>query len=143
VPPGRDRQTFDAPTLRRLAARLSGARLCYGKPVEAAGRTVIPVASLRTVGGLGFGRGPTPDSSGGGGGGALEARPIGFIDVGPDGAHFQSIDDGYNALRLIASGTVAALILRRMVRRRGPRRWLTPPRPGRPLRPSPRRSLPR
>jgi hypothetical protein len=87
---------------RRATRRLTGARLCFGKPVHVGSRTVIPVASLRTIGGFGFGRAPEaagpeaePPSDaerlGGGGGGLLDARPIGFIDIGPEGACYRSI----------------------------------------------------
>ncbi len=54
-------------TATRLAARVTGARVCFGKPIEAAGRTVVPVASLRVMGGMGFGHGsqvPAQDPSG-------------------------------------------------------------------------------
>jgi uncharacterized spore protein YtfJ len=119
------------PVWQRAVTRVTGARACYGKPVEAHGHVVIPVATLRTFGGLGFGNGtpPAPDadatSSGGGGGGFVDARPIGFIDIGPDGARWQSIDAPTPARRasttaLAALGVVAAtqLIVRAAVRRR-------------------------
>jgi hypothetical protein len=103
--------------VRRATRRLTGARLCYGKPVHVGTRTVIPVASLRTVGGFGFGRapeapgpeaGPPPDGErlGGGGGGLLDARPIGFIDIGPEGASYRSIPQARPGARL--TGAVLA-----------------------------------
>lgn len=91
--------------LRELAAQLSGARLCYGEPVQAGGHTVIPVASVRVRGGVGFGEGR---SAGGGGGGALDASPVGFIDIGPEGARFERIADAERSLR-VARGAVALL----------------------------------
>ena len=45
------------PPATRALARLTGARLCFGRPVELKNRTVIPVASVRTAGGWGFGQG--------------------------------------------------------------------------------------
>lgn len=105
------------PPAQRALARLTGARLCFGRPVEAKGRIVIPVASVRTAGGWGFGNEPSR-GSGGGGGGALDARPVGFIEIGPDGTRFQPIDDGRAALRLIAAGSVAVLVLGRVLTRR-------------------------
>jgi uncharacterized spore protein YtfJ len=135
------RAASQVPALRRLAARLSGARLCFGKPVEAAGRVVIPVASLRTAGGGGFGRGQQAQSGGdvgGGGGGMLEARPIGFIEIGPNGSRFEAISEPTPPLRAIASGALALLVMRRVAsaRRAGRVRL---PRPVRPRLPSPRR----
>lgn len=85
---------------RRLATRLSGARMCFGPPVHSGARTVIPVATLRLRGGLGLrspagGEPPAElangDSIGGGGGGVLDARPVGFIDIGPEGARYRPI----------------------------------------------------
>jgi uncharacterized spore protein YtfJ len=110
------------PPAQRALARLTGARLCFGRPVEAKGRTVIPVASVRTAGGYGFGGEPGgPERSGGGGGGALDARPVGFIEIGPEGTRFERIDDGRMALRAIAAGSLAMLVVGRVLvrRRRG------------------------
>ena len=82
--------------LRRAVRRLTGARVCFGKPIEAHGHTVVPVATLRTFGGFGFGRSDPADaaespSSGGGGGGFAQARPVGFVDIGPDGVRYEPI----------------------------------------------------
>jgi uncharacterized spore protein YtfJ len=85
---------------RNVVRRLTGARLVYGKPVEAAGRKVVPVASVRMGGGLGFGLGTSDGADGqapgtgrgGGGGGAVEAKPVGFIEIGPEGARYEAID---------------------------------------------------
>ena len=108
------------PPAQRALARLTGARLCFGRPVEMSGRTVIPVASVRTMGGYGFGNEPAR-GGGGGGGGALDARPVGFIEIGPDGTRFEAIDDGRAALRLIAVGSLGLLVAGRvLVRRRRP-----------------------
>jgi uncharacterized spore protein YtfJ len=110
------------PPAQRALARLTGARLCFGRPVEAKGRTVIPVASVRTAGGYGFGGEPVgSERSGGGGGGALDARPVGFIEIGPEGTRFERIDDGRMALRAIAAGSLAMLVVGRVLvrRRRG------------------------
>jgi uncharacterized spore protein YtfJ len=106
------------PPAQRVLARLTGARLCFGRPVEVKGRTVIPVASVRTAGGYGFG-GEPDERSGGGGGGALDARPVGFIEIGPEGTRFEAIDDGRAALGTIAAASFAVLVVgRAFVRRR-------------------------
>jgi len=107
------------PPLQKALARLTGARLCYGRPVELKDRVVIPVASVRTAGGWGYGHGPAArEGYGGGGGGALEARPVGFIEITPQGARFERIDDGQMALRAIAAGSLAVLIVGRALARR-------------------------
>ena len=106
------------PPAQRALARLTGARLCFGRPVELKNRTVIPVASVRTAGGWGFGNDGAGSGSGGGGGGALDARPVGFIEIGPDGTRFERIDDGRMALRALAAGSLAVLVIGRVVARR-------------------------
>jgi hypothetical protein len=117
--------------LRKLVSRLAGARLCYGEPVRAGERIVIPVARVSAVGGGGWGRSRSgasddddPDASaGGGGGGTLDAAPVGFIEIGPEGARFEAIPDpmgtakalgmGAGALALLTTGLRALLALRR------------------------------
>jgi len=98
---------FAAPPAPRPPARLAdvldrftGARLCYGEPIRSGVHTVIPVAAVHARGGGGGG------TDGGGGGGVLDASPIGFIDLGPDGARFERIADPERSLR-IARGAVA------------------------------------
>ena len=91
--------------LQRAVRRLTGARVCFGKPIEAHGHTVVPVATLRTSAGFGFGRGGADDNgapevpdersagfgSGAGGGAFVAARPVGFVDIGPDGVRYEPI----------------------------------------------------
>jgi len=102
-----------------MLARMTGARLCFGRPVEFRGRTVIPVASVRAAGGYGFGENAAGGAgSGSGGGGALDARPVGFIEIGPDGTRFERIDDGRVALRMVAAGSLAMLVAGRVLLRR-------------------------
>jgi hypothetical protein len=117
------------PPLPKLLARLTGARLCFGRPVSANGRTVIPVAGVRTMGGGGFGGAPG-SGDGGGGGGALEARPIGFIEISSEGTRFARIDDGRTTVRALAAGSLAVLVAGRVLSRRRrppvPRRTLPP-----------------
>jgi hypothetical protein len=92
---------------QRFIDRLTGARLCYGKPVTGGDLTIVPVARVRVAGGFGGdGRGE------GGGGGAVQAAPIGYIEVGPDGSRFRAIDDPDRTLSVVRSVavTVAALL---------------------------------
>jgi uncharacterized spore protein YtfJ len=92
--------------LRSLVDRLSGARLCYGEPVRHEDRTVIPVARVRASGGGGWGGGDDR-TGGGGGGGSLDAKPIGFIEIGPAGTRFQEIADPEATGRAIKAGAAA------------------------------------
>jgi hypothetical protein len=102
--------------VRRILAGLDGARICYGEPVVSGDRTVIPVARLKSAGGGGFGEGDGEGEGsgrglGGGGGGWIEATPLGFIDIGPDGARFHAIEDPERGERTIRAGARALTAL--------------------------------
>lgn len=96
-------------TLASVVRRIGGARLCYGEPIREGGRTIIPVARVRAVGGAGWGR--RRDEDGGGGGGSLDAFPLGFIDLGPEGARFEPIEDPEALTRTLKVATTAAITL--------------------------------
>lgn len=99
---------------RRLLDQLGGAKLCYGEPVVAGDRTVIPVARLRAAGGGGFGSGGegVESGTGGGGGGNVDALPMGFIEIGPEGTRFERIDDPERTMRTVkaAASAVATIV---------------------------------
>ena len=95
--------------LRGVLDGLLGARLCYGEPVVAGDRAVIPVARVRVAGGGGYGSGDEGD--GGGGGGYLEATPSGFIEVGTDGARYHAIPDPERLGRTVRALAGAAATL--------------------------------
>jgi uncharacterized spore protein YtfJ len=126
--------------VERMAERVGGkasVRAVFGDPIERDGITVIPVAKVRWGFGGGAGRGPiavgpgidgqapeislSEDSSqsgaGSGGGGGVTADPIGYLEIGPDGANFRPItpvmpSPGF----LLASGVAAMLVLRGLAR---------------------------
>ncbi len=104
--------------LSDVASRAVGARLCFGDPVRQDDRAVIPVASLSTVGGLGFGTatGDSP-SDGGGGGGMFGARPAGFIEISASGARFHRIVTTADIMRIAGAGVWLALRFARARRR--------------------------
>jgi hypothetical protein len=102
-----------APPLVRLSSRLRRAKLSYGKPVQAHGRTVIPVASVRLAGGFGDGADD---------GATAESRPVGYIEIGPEGTRFERIEQP--ALAQLAGGValvVGAAAAVTVARRRGAR----------------------
>ena len=107
--------------LRSVVDRLQGATLCYGEPITAEGRTVVPVARVAARGGLGFG-GPA-DDGGGGGGGRMSATPVGYIEVTAEGTRFIEIADVTADARMVRAvsgglGWLALLLaLARRVRR--------------------------
>jgi hypothetical protein len=101
--------------LRKLVSTMAGARLCYGEPVRAGERIVIPVARVQAGGGGGWGTGFDPKGGnhgeGGGGGGGLEAAPVGFIDIGPEGARFEAIPDPMTSARALRTGATGLTTL--------------------------------
>ena len=106
--------------LTETAARATGARLCFGESVQHGDRTVIPVASLLTAGGLGFGSSSAGQSpqDGGGLGGVFGARPVGFIEITDGAARFRPILTTVDVLQLIGGVAAVSVIARRTRRRR-------------------------
>lgn len=121
--------------VERLAERIGAkvnVRTVFGEPVERDGITVIPVAKVRWGFGGGAGTGPmavgpglegdgaaanVKQSTGQGGGGGATADPIGWLEIGPDGAVFKPIvpampSPGF----LLAAGATAALVLRSLAK---------------------------
>jgi hypothetical protein len=94
------------PALDRVLAGLSGTRLCFGDPIEAAGRTLVPVARVRGAGGIGR-RGPGAP----GGGGRFDARPIGVLEIDEDGTRFERLPGSDAGVRARAAAAVAAAAL--------------------------------
>ena len=128
--------------VERMAERVGGkasVRSVFGDPIERDGFTIIPVAKVRW--GFGGGAGgpiavgpgrnagsPFSDAvpsgadgagaaTGSGGGGGVTADPVGYLEIGPDGATFISIvsprpSPGF----LLAAGATAALVLRALAK---------------------------
>jgi uncharacterized spore protein YtfJ len=121
--------------VERMAERIgakASVRAVFGDPIERDGITVIPVARVRWGFGGGAGSGPvavgpgidnqgppaadaiegTPGYGTGGGGGAT-ADPVGYLEIGPDGATFRPITSAMPSPGfLLAAGATAALVLR-------------------------------
>lgn len=74
----------------------------YGAPVTAHGKTLIPVAQVAYGFGGGFG-----EDAGGGLGGGVAARPVGVVELGPEGARFIVFRDR----RTLAVAALAGLVL--------------------------------
>lgn len=126
--------------VERMAERVGGkasVRAVFGDPIERNGITIIPVAKVRWGFGGGAGRGPIAvgpgigvegeraetriddglAGAGSGGGGGATADPVGYIEIGPDGAVFKPIvpampSPGF----LLAAGATATLVLRGLAR---------------------------
>ncbi len=92
---GNIQRLFDAVEELRANASVNST---FGPPVTVEGRTVIPVAEVGYGFGLGFGSGETgeaesPRGEGGGGGGGVQARPLGVVEVTPEGIQVKTIVD--------------------------------------------------
>jgi uncharacterized spore protein YtfJ len=125
--------------VERMAERVgakASVRAVFGDPIERDGITIIPVARVRWGFGGGAGRGPIGmgpgtgnemaggsmtdegmSGSGTGGGGGATADPVGYLEIGPDGASFRPIvppmpSPGF----LLAAGAAGALLLRGVAR---------------------------
>jgi uncharacterized spore protein YtfJ len=134
--------------VERIGGRASVGAV-FGDPIQRDGITIIPVAKVHWGFGGGAGSGAIPvgpgkpgegspfsDSAdieaagtgtgtgmgtGSGGGGAASAEPLGYLEIGPDGATFHPITQARpSAGFMLAAGVAAALVLRsiaRLVRR--------------------------
>ncbi len=96
----------------------------FGEPIEAHGKTIIPVARVSYRLGAGGGSGEKgADSSGaqsgggGGAGGVVQAVPAGVVEITEAGARFVRFFDPQMAAGLVAGGVVFGLLLRRLFRR--------------------------
>lgn len=120
----RARSAAPADRLLERLAELIGAKASvqavFGEPIRHEGLTVVPVARVRWGFGGGGGRADGPASgpaSGSGGGGGVAADPIGYLEIGPDGAAFRPIRESHpSPLFLLASGMTAAIVLRAIAR---------------------------
>jgi hypothetical protein len=108
---GTAKQRSAAWELRRLAGRINGVRVAYGKPIRVGERTIIPVARVRVRGGFGFGSAPNDQGvDGGGGGGTFDAQPIGFIESGPQGTRYERNPDPRGRAGRLAAATAAGAL---------------------------------
>jgi len=106
--------------LAELIGAKAGVQAVFGEPTTRENLTIIPVARVRWGFGGGGGRAETPPSgpaSGSGGGGGVAADPIGYLEIGPEGAAFRPIREPYpSSMFLIAVALAAAIVLRALAR---------------------------
>jgi uncharacterized spore protein YtfJ len=106
--------------LAELVGARAGVQSVFGEPTTRESLTIIPVARVRWGFGGGGGRADTPPSgpaSGSGGGGGVAADPIGYLELGPEGAAFRPIRDPYpSPMFLIAAAVAASIVLRALGR---------------------------
>lgn len=112
--------------LQAIAERLhssSSIHTIYGDPIEAQGKTLIPVAKVS----YGFGGGAVGTNSldcadkqpsgntveGGGGGGGVRMVPLGMVEVTPQQTRFLPFGVGKRMLGALAVGLVVGLLMGR------------------------------
>ena len=84
-------------SLKESVLSQANVKAIYGEPIEAQGKTIIPVAKIVYGYGAGAGTGGVGDTSakgeGGGGGGGVRAVPVGVIEVSDQPTRFVPISD--------------------------------------------------
>jgi uncharacterized spore protein YtfJ len=96
----------------------AGVKAVYGEPIEAQGKTIIPVAKV--VYGFGGGYGETgkdkkegTDKEGGGLGGGVRTKPVGIIEVTEEGTRFVPCTSGRKLAAFLAMGFIAGFLIGR------------------------------
>jgi uncharacterized spore protein YtfJ len=97
-------------------------RNVYGEPVNAGGRTVIPIARVGYGFGAGGGEGRSPettaDRAGSGGGAGMSARPVGALEITEAGTRFiPFIDPVRLGMALVIGLCIGFTVGRRSARR--------------------------
>lgn len=93
-------------------------RTVYGEPVEAQGKTIIPVAKVMYGFGGGFGekgkeKKNGADGEGGGAGGGVRTKPVGVIEITDEDTRFIPCTDGKKYLSLLALGFIVGFLIGR------------------------------
>lgn len=89
----------------------AGAKLVYGEPVSAEGKTILPIAKIRFGFGGGAGRRRDAAQHGGGGGGGLVAQPVGVVEISQSQTRFIPIQSNWTFLAAIALGVGVGLLV--------------------------------
>ena len=106
-------------------ATTASVKQVFGEPIQANGKSIVPVARVEYRLGGGWGGGEQQDNSsspprkggGGGGGGGVTAYPMGALEVSDAGVRFIHFFDPLQTAKAIAGGLIAFLVLRRLLSR--------------------------
>jgi len=88
----------------------------FGEPIQANGKTIVPVARVAYGFGGGFGTGrdrarPDKEGEGGGGGGGVRAWPAGALEVTDETTRFVPFVDTQRIIALFAAGLALGVIV--------------------------------
>src|SRR3974390_1891860 len=115
--------------LQSMSERLASSanvKQVFGEPIQAGGKTVVPVARVHYRLGGGWGGGEHgsgaaehPLAAGaGGGGGLVTASPVGALEISDAGVRFVHFFDPADVAKLCVAGATALLVLGRVFGRR-------------------------
>jgi uncharacterized spore protein YtfJ len=97
------------------------ARSVFGEPIEAQGKTIVPVAKVAYGFGAGYGEKPgrhrwasAKEGEGGGGGGGVAAFPVGVLEITPVSTRFVP----FMRARVLVGTFVAGFLIGRLLSRR-------------------------
>jgi uncharacterized spore protein YtfJ len=96
-------------------AQVANVKSIYGDPIEAQGKTIIPVAKIAFGLGAGGAKGEEEDAPGGGGGG-LGGVPVGVLEVTEEATRFIPFNDWKAKGKLMAIGAFVGILLYRWIR---------------------------
>jgi uncharacterized spore protein YtfJ len=110
------KEFFDSLTERLYGG--ASVKAVYGEPIEAQGKTIIPVAKVMYGFGGGFGekgkdKKNGPDGEGGGAGAGVRAKPVGVIEVTEEDNRFVPCCEGRKYAALLAVGFIVGFLIGR------------------------------
>jgi len=105
--------------LQEISERLGSTatvKSVYGEPIEAHGKTIVPVAKVAYGFGGGFGTGKDrahadKQGEGGGGGGGVRAWPAGALEITGDATRFVPFEDPRRLIVALAAGVAIGAVL--------------------------------
>ena len=108
-------------SLKESVLTQANVKTIFGEPLEAQGKTIIPVAKIIYAYGAGAGTGGVGDTSakgeGGGGGGGVRAVPVGVIEISDQPTRFVPITDRKKLSAAVALGFMLGVFMSRGRRR--------------------------
>jgi uncharacterized spore protein YtfJ len=108
-------QSSPSASLKESILSQASVKAIYGEPIQAQGKTVIPVAKIMYGYGAGAGTGGVGDTSargeGGGGGGGVRAIPVGVMEVSDQPTRFVPITDRKKLTGAVLAGIGLGMLL--------------------------------